>query len=99
MNAINGQEVLMPQLHPKSIWTATGGWDKVDVLFTLKSRTAKEYALGQSEEELVTSLALRYVYTYNDLPKAVYHIHWKFRDELRSKSCLLLGIAFLITDM
>src|SRR5579864_5976217 len=50
MNAIGGEEVLMPVLHPKSIWKTTGGWDKIDILFKLKSRTDKEYALGQSEE-------------------------------------------------
>ena len=64
MDAIGGQEVLMPVLHPKSIWTTTGGWDKIDVLFKLKSRTDKEYALGQSEEEVVTPLVMKYV---NDL--------------------------------
>ncbi len=99
MDAVGGEEVLMPQLHPKSIWTTTGGWDKIDVLFKLKSRTGKEYALGQSEEEVVTPLVLKYVNTYKDLPKAVYQIHWKFRDELRSKSGLLRGIEFLMKDM
>ena len=42
MDAIGGEEILMPMLHPKSIWTATGGWEKIDVLFKLKSRTEKE---------------------------------------------------------
>ena len=52
MNVIGGQEILMPALHPKANWLATGGWDKIDVLFKLKSRTDKEYALGQSHEEI-----------------------------------------------
>jgi len=99
MNAIGGTEILMPVLHPKSIWTTTGGWDKIDVLFKLKSRTGKEYALGQSEEEVVTPLVMKQVNTYKDLPKAVYQIHWKFRDELRSKSGLLRGIEFFMKDM
>jgi len=99
MDAIGGQEILMPQLHPKSIWTTTGGWDKIDVLFKLKSRTKKEYALGQSEEEVVTPLVMKYVKNYKDLPKAVYQIHWKFRDELRSKSGLLRGVEFYMKDM
>ncbi|MDP2598221.1 MAG: aminoacyl--tRNA ligase-related protein [Candidatus Liptonbacteria bacterium] len=99
MDAIGGREILMPMLHPKSIWTTTGGWDNVDVLFKLKSRTEKEYALGQSEEEVVTPLVLKYVNTYKDLPKAAYQIHWKFRDELRSKSGLLRGIEFYMKDM
>src|SRR6266404_2242933 len=49
MNAIGGQEVLMPVLHPKANWQTTGGWDGIDVLFKIQSRTKKEYALGQSE--------------------------------------------------
>ncbi|RJQ29322.1 hypothetical protein C4571_01690 [Candidatus Parcubacteria bacterium] len=99
MNAIGGQEVLMPVLHPKSIWEKSGGWDRIDVLFKLESRTGKEYALGQSEEEVVTPLVMKRVQTYQDLPLAVYQIHWKFRDELRSKSGLLRGVEFFMKDM
>src|ERR1700722_8047635 len=99
MNAVGGEEILMSMLHPKSIWTTTGGWDSVDVLFKLKSRTEKEYALGQSEEEVVTPLVMKFVNTYKELPKSVYQIHWKFRDELRSKSGLMRGVEFLMKDM
>lgn len=89
----------MPVLHPKNIWMTTGGWEKIDVLFKLKSRTEKEYALGQSEEEVVTPLVMGFVKNYKDLPRAVYQIHWKFRDELRSKSGLLRGVEFYMKDM
>jgi prolyl-tRNA synthetase len=99
MDAVGGEEILMPQIHPKANWKKSGGWDKIDVLFKVKSRTEKDYALGQSEEEVVTPLVMRYVQTYKDLPKAVYQIHWKFRDELRSKSGLLRGVEFLMKDM
>jgi len=99
MDEIGGEEVLMAMLHPKSIWKTTGGWDNIDVLFKLKSRVGKEYALGQSEEEVVTPLVMKYVTTYRDLPKAVYQIGWKFRDELRSKSGLLRGVEFFMKDM
>jgi len=99
MNAIGGEELLMPVLHPKSIWQKTGGWDKIDILFKLKSRTGKEFALGQSEEEVVTPLVMKRVQTYRDLPLAVYQIHWKFRDELRAKSGLLRGVEFYMKDM
>jgi prolyl-tRNA synthetase len=99
MDAVGGQEISMPMIHPKNIWMTTGGWDKIDVLFKVKSRTDKEYALGQSEEEVVTPLVMRYVNNYKDLPKAVYQINWKFRDELRSKSGLLRGVEFLMKDM
>jgi prolyl-tRNA synthetase len=99
MNAVGGQEISMPMIHPKSIWATTGGWDKIDVLFKVKSRTEKDYALGQSEEEVVTPLVMKYVNNYKDLPRAVYQINWKFRDELRSKAGLLRGVEFLMKDM
>ncbi len=99
MDAIGGQELLMPVLHPKQIWETTGGWKNIDVLFKLKSRTDKEYALGQSEEEVVTPLVMQYVHTYQNLPLMVYQIHWKFRDELRAKSGILRGREFHMKDM
>lgn len=99
MNAVGGQEVLMPALHPKANWETTGGWDKIDVLFKIKSRTDREYALGQSEEEVVTPLVMNFVKSYKQLPQAVYQIGWKYRDELRAKSGLLRGREFLMKDM
>jgi prolyl-tRNA synthetase len=99
MDEIGGQEILMPVLHPKNIWETTKGWDNIDVLFKLKSRTDKEYALGQSEEEVVTPLVMQHVKSYQQLPQAVYQIHWKFRDELRSKSGILRGREFYMKDM
>jgi prolyl-tRNA synthetase len=99
MDAVGGRELLMPMLHPKEIWQTTGGWDNIDVLFKIQSRTEREYALGQSEEEVVTPLVLARVQSYRDLPVAVYQIHWKFRDELRAKSGLLRGREFLMKDM
>jgi len=99
MNGIGGEEVLMPMLHPAEIWKKSGGWDNVDVLFKLQSRTGKDYALGQSQEEVVTPLMKEFLSSYKTLPKAVYHIQWKFRDELRAKSGLLRGREFLMKDM
>lgn len=99
MDAVGGQEVLMPILHPSSIWKQTGGWESIDVLFKIKSRTGKDYALGQSEEEVVTPLVMSRVNNYKDLPIAVYQIHWKYRDELRAKSGILRGREFFMKDM
>lgn len=99
MDAIGGQEILMPSLHPKKNWVTTGGWDSIDVLFHLQSRTGKEYALGQSHEEVVTPLAKDMIKSYKDLPLALYQIHWKFRDELRAKSGILRGREFEMKDM
>jgi prolyl-tRNA synthetase len=99
MDAIGGQEILMPVLHPKQIWETTKGWDNIDVLFKIKSRTEKEYALGQSEEEVVTPLVMKHIRSYQELPQAVYQIHWKYRDELRAKSGILRGREFFMKDM
>ena len=99
MDAIGGQEILMATLHPKEIWEKTGAWDNVDVLFKIKSRTEREYALGQSAEEVVTPLVMQYIHSYKDLPQAVYQMHWKYRDELRAKSGILRGREFLMKDM
>jgi prolyl-tRNA synthetase len=99
MEVLGAQEVLMPALHPKANWLATGGWNNIDVLFKLKSRTNREYALGQSHEEVVTPLAKELINSYKDLPLALYQIQWKYRDELRSKSGILRGREFYMKDM
>ncbi len=99
MDAIGGEEVLMPMLHPAEIWKKTGGWDSIDVLFKVKSRTERDYALGQSQEEVVTPLMREFIKSYRDLPRMPYHIQWKFRDELRSKSGIMRGREFLMKDM
>jgi prolyl-tRNA synthetase len=99
MNAIGGQEIRMATLHPSENWKKTGGWDNVDVLFKINSRTEKEYALGQSEEEIVTPIAQEYVHSYKDLPIALYQIGEKYRDELRAKSGIMRGREFGMKDM
>jgi prolyl-tRNA synthetase len=77
----------------------TGGWDSIDVLFKIKSRTAREYALGQSHEEIVTPLVKELIHSPKDLPLSLYQIQWKFRDELRAKSGVMRGREFLMKDM
>lgn len=99
MDAIGGQEIRMATLHPSEPWKQTGAWDKVDVLFKLMSRTEKEYALGQSEEEIVTPIASMYAPSYKDLPLALYQIGQKYRDELRAKSGIMRGREFGMKDM
>ena len=99
MDSIGGQEVLMPALHPSENWKRTGGWENIDVLFKIKSRTEKEYALGQSEEEVITPLVKQFAFSYKDLPLALYQIQNKYRDELRAKSGILRGREFGMKDM
>jgi prolyl-tRNA synthetase len=86
-------------LHPKANWVTTGGWDKIDVLFKIKSRTGSDYGLGQSEEEVVTPLVLGRAQSYKQYPIKVYQVGWKFRDELRAKSGIIRGREFLMKDM
>lgn len=99
MDSVGGKEIYMPALHPSANWKQTGGWDNIDVLFKIKSRTGKDYALGQSHEEVVTPLAKEMIKSYKDLPLAVYQIQWKYRDELRAKSGILRGREFEMKDM
>ncbi len=99
MDAIGGQEIVMATLHPSEPWKQTGAWDMVDVLFKIQSRTEKEYAMGQSEEEIVTPIAQTYITSYKDLPKAIYQIGNKYRDELRAKSGVMRGREFRMKDM
>jgi prolyl-tRNA synthetase len=99
MDAIGGQEIRMATLHPSEPWKQSGGWDAVDVLFKIQSRTEKEYALGQSEEEIVTPIAGEYGPSYKDLPVALYQIGQKYRDELRAKSGIMRGREFTMKDM
>ncbi len=99
MNAIGGQEIFMPSLHPKANWEATGRWKELDVLFKVKSQHGYEYALGPTHEEIVTPMSLSIINSYKDLPLAVYQIQTKFRDEPRAKSGLLRGREFRMKDL
>lgn len=99
MNELGAQEMTMSMLHPAELWKITGAWDSVDVLFKIKSRTERDYAMGQSEEEVVTPIIKEYIRSYKDLPFIGYQIHWKFRDELRAKAGIMRGREFLMKDM
>jgi len=99
MSAVGGQEILMPVLHPKENWEATGRWDTMDCLFKIKGSGGADMALGPTHEEIVTPLVQAYVLSYHDLPRAVFQIQTKFRNEARSKSGLLRGREFLMKDM
>jgi len=99
MNAIGGQEILMPSLTPKENWETTKRWDSFDALFRLKGVDDKDYALGATHEEIVTPLAKKFVFSYKDLPMYLYQIQTKFRNELRAKSGLLRGREFSMKDL
>ena len=99
MEAIGGQELLMPGLTPKDNWVTTGRWEKFDALFRLTGGDEREYALGATHEEVVTPLAQKHTFSYKELPFAVYQIQTKFRNELRAKAGLIRGREFLMKDL
>ncbi len=99
MNAVGGQEVVMPVLHPKEAWEKTGRWDTFDALYKVKGKDDREMALGSTHEEIIVPLAKKFISSYKDLPAYLYQIQTKFRDESRAKSGLLRGREFLMKDL
>ena len=100
MIALGGQEILMPTLQPKANWQKTGRWDTYDSLFKFKSFYSKnEFALGPTHEEIISPLSAKFISSYRDLPKYVFQIQNKFRDEPRAKSGLLRGREFFMKDL
>jgi len=100
MMAIGGQEILMPALHPKENWAKTGRWDSLDDLYRFRSYYTKtELALGGTHEEIIVPLVKHFINSYKDLPKYVFQIQDKFRDEKRAKSGILRGREFIMKDL
>lgn len=100
MNAIGGQEILMPALQPADPWKQTGRWDKMeDILFRFKGAGDRDMTLGPTHEEIVTPLVGEFIRSYRDLPVSVYQIQTKYRNELRAKSGLLRGREFRMKDL
>lgn len=99
MNALGAQEVLMPALHPKHVYEATGRWDTIDVMFKVDGAGGKEYGLSSTAEEVITPLVKEHVRSYRDFPVALYQIQDKFRNEPRAKSGLLRGREFSMKDL
>ena len=94
-----GQEFLLPALHPREIWEASGRWALMgDNLFRLKDRKGAHLALGMTEEEVMTEIARKELRSYKQLPQIWYQIAPKFRDELRPKSGLLRVRQFMMKD-
>ncbi|MCK4781933.1 prolyl-tRNA synthetase [Candidatus Parcubacteria bacterium] len=98
IEAIGGQRILMPCLHPRDKWETTGRW-QVSEMFKLKGRSEKEYGLGWTHEEIITPLLKKFIFSYKELPCYVYQIQTKFRDEPRAKSGLLRGREFIMKDL
>lgn len=98
MDAIGGQEMMLPTLHPAEIWKQSARYDLMgDNLFKLKDRKDTELVLGMTEEEIFAMLSTE-LFSYRDLPQIWYQMHTKFRDEPRPKSGLLRVREFTMKD-
>ncbi len=99
MNAIGGQEITMPVLHPAELWQQSGRWDAIGgEMFRLKDRNGRDMCLGMTHEEIIAWLASREIRSYRDLPQIWYQIQTKERDEARPRSGVLRTREFLMKD-
>src|SRR5665213_2179333 len=99
MNAIGGQEFLLPALNPAEVWQESGRWDVMgDNMFRLKDRFGRDLCLGMTHEEIMTVTARGELRSYKQLPQIWYQIQTKFRDEPRPKSGLLRVRQFIMKD-
>lgn len=100
MNAMSGQELLMPALQPKNIWEETGRWESLkDIMYQFTDASGKDLGLAATHEEVVYDLIRRFINSYKDLPVALYQIQNKFRAELRPKGGLMRGREFMMKDL
>ncbi len=98
MDALGGQEFLLPTMHPAGIWQQSGRWDTMgEIMFRLKDRRDNEMALGITHEEIFATVAAELT-SYKELPQTWYHIQIKFRDEARPKAGLLRVREFHMKD-
>jgi prolyl-tRNA synthetase len=99
MDRAGALELLMPALLPAEYFKETGRWDLYgDVLFRLHDRKNGDYHLGPTHEEIVTDIARRELRSWRDLPKTLYQVQVKFRDEPRPRGGLLRCREFLMKD-
>ena len=99
MNAIGGQEILMPVVHTADIWKETGRWYTWGQEMTrFRDRKERDMALGPTHEEVVTDLARREIQSYKQLPMLVYHIQTKWRDDPRPRAGLIRVREFTMKD-
>jgi prolyl-tRNA synthetase len=96
LDAIGGQELLMPVLEPEELWRRTGRAE-IPELFRLRDRNDRPLVLAMTHEEAVTFHASREVRSYRDLPLILYHIQLKERDEPRPRAGVLRTREFIMT--
>ncbi|HYR95709.1 MAG TPA: proline--tRNA ligase [Candidatus Binatus sp.] len=99
MDRAGAQEILMPAVVPAELWQESGRWEQYGKeLLRLKDRYDRDFCFGPTHEEVVTDLIRREVRSYRDLPKNLYQIQVKFRDEIRPRFGLMRGREFLMKD-
>ncbi len=97
IDAIGGQEMLMPVLQPAELWKRTGRYE-IDELFKLKDRREAELALAMTHEENLTFHVAREIRSYRELPVILYHVQTKERDEPRPRAGVLRTREFTMKD-
>jgi prolyl-tRNA synthetase len=93
------QEILMPTIQSAELWRQSGRYDAYGPeMLRLKDRHEREMLFGPTNEEMVTDIFRSYAKSYRDLPRNLYHIQWKFRDEVRPRFGVMRGREFLMKD-
>ncbi len=99
MDAIGGQEITMPVVHPGDLWKETGRWQQIDAeMGRFKDRAGRDMALAMTHEEVVGALVRTEVRSYRHLPRMVYHIQTKWRDDPRPRAGLIRAREFTMKD-
>ena len=99
IDAIGGQELTMPVVHPADVWQETGRWSQIGAeMARFKDRTNHDMVLAMTHEEVVTDLARREIQSYRQLPQLIYHIQTKFRDDPRPRAGLIRVREFTMLD-
>lgn len=99
MNRAGALELLMPALQPPEIWEKSGRYETArDVLFKVRDRAKKEWVLGPTHEEVITTLVAGEINSYRQMPKNFYQIQTKFRDEIRPRFGLMRAKEFIMKD-
>ncbi|MED5336635.1 MAG: aminoacyl--tRNA ligase-related protein, partial [Pseudomonadota bacterium] len=98
-NAALAQEVLMPTIQSADLWRESGRYDDYGKeMLRITDRHERDMLYGPTNEELITDIFRTHVRSYRDLPLNLYHIQWKFRDEVRPRFGVMRGREFLMKD-
>ncbi len=98
-DAVGAQEVLMPTLQPAELWKRSGRYDAYGPeMLRIRDRHERDLLYGPTNEEMITDLFGQSVKSYRELPQTLYHIQWKFRDEVRPRFGVMRGREFLMKD-